>query len=128
PAAATNRSRAASTEPTRIWTWAVGGTGLGLLVGGLFAGMAAKTAGDAYNARLSDPQNNPVTLKSQYDAAQSMGSKATLLTVTGTVLLAGGVALYFFEPQLFGGGSGSGVSVSAAPVEGGGAVAVASRF
>jgi hypothetical protein len=118
-------SRAQAAEPKRIWTWAVGGAGLGMLTGGLIAGLAAKTAGDAYNDRLKDPTNNPITLKSQYDAAQGMGSKATLLTITGLVLVAGGVALWFYEPGFY---SSGGVSVAAAPVEGGAAVAVASRF
>ena len=65
-----------------------------------------------------------------------MGSKATVLTIAGAVLLAGGVALYFLEPGLNGSekpgvvasGYQPGVSVAAAPVEGGGAVALAGRF
>jgi len=122
PLGATSRAPEA---PTRIWTWAVGGAGIGLLTGGLLAGLAAKTAGDAYNARLKDQGNNPATLQSQYDAAQGMGTKATILTITGTVLLAGGVALYFFEPGFY---TGSGVSVAAAPVENGGAIAMAGHF
>lgn len=140
PSSSTRRAPSSQAEtgraPARIWTWAVGGTGLGLLTGGLLAGLAAKTANDAYNARLKDPQNNPVTLQSQYDAARGMGSKATILTIAGAVLVAGGVALYFLEPGLNGtekhGGvalaSEPGISVAAAPVEGGGAVAVAGRF
>jgi hypothetical protein len=103
----------------------VGGVGAGLLVGGLMAGLAAKSAGDAYNDRLKDPQNNPVTLQSQYDAAQGMGSKATILTISGLVLLSGGVALWFLEPGMYG---SSGVSMAAAPVEGGAAVAMAGHF
>jgi hypothetical protein len=124
PAAATTRVQQQSAGPTRVWTWAVGGTGLGLLVGGLMAGLAAKTAGNAYNDRLKDPQNNPVTLQSQYDAANGMGSKATILTIAGAALLAGGTFLYFYEPGM----NGTAVAVGATPVEGGGAVAVASRF
>jgi hypothetical protein len=136
PIGATSRAQP-SAGPTRIWTWAVGGTGLGLLAGGLIAGTAAKSAGNAYNDRLKDPQNNPVTLQSQYDAAQAMGTKATILTISGLVLVAGGAALYFLEPG-FSGSSGvlaseppraePGISVAAAPVDGGGAVAVAGRF
>ena len=139
PPAATVARRApagaAGRAPSRVYTWAVGGAGLGLLTGGLIAGLAAKTSTNAYNDRLKDPQNNPVTLQSQYDAAQGIGSKATILTITGAVLLAGGVALYFLEPGLNGsekgvvaGASAPGFSVAAAPVEGGGAVAMAGRF
>lgn len=132
PSGAAGRTQA----PSRVYTWAVGGAGLGLLTGGLIAGLAAKTAGNAYNDRLKDPQNNPATLQSQYDAAQGIGSKATILTITGAVLLAGGVALYFLEPGLNGSEKGGavagvgaqGLTVAAAPVEGGGAVAMAGRF
>ena len=124
PTGSTARAQAAG-EPKRIWTWVAGGAGVGMLAGGLLAGLAAKSAGDAYNERLKDPQNNPVTLKSQYDAAQGMGSKATILTITGLVLLAGGVALWFYEPGFYG---SSGISLAAAPVEGGGAVAMAGHF
>jgi hypothetical protein len=137
PARAPATSRAQPTAaPGRIWTWAVGGTGLGLLAGGVIAGTAATSAGNAYNDRLKDPQNNPVTLQAQYDAAHGMRTKATILTVSGLVLLAGGAALYFLEPG-FSGGSGvlaseppadPGISVAAAAVEGGGTVAVAGRF
>src|SRR5260221_8267873 len=120
PTGSTARAQA-SGEPKRIWTWVAGGVGIGMLTGGLLAGLAAKSAGDAYNDRLKDPQNNPVTLKSQYDAAQGMGSKATILTITGLVLVAGGVALWFYEPGFY---QSSGISVGARPVEGGGAVAM----
>ncbi len=134
PSTSTRRTPATSETgraPTRLWTWAVGGAGVGLLTGGLVAGLAAKTASSAYDDRVKDPQNNPVTLQSQYDAAKGLGTKATILTIAGVALLAGGVALYFLEPGLNGSeprGGGSGVSVAAAPVEGGGAVAVAGRF
>ena len=141
PSTSTRRTPATSETgraPTRLWTWAVGGAGVGLLTGGLVAGLAAKTANSAYDDRVKDPQNNPVTLQSQYDAAKGLSTKATILTIAGVALLAGGVALYFLEPGLNGseprggGSGGSGVSVAvavaAAPVEGGGAVAVAGRF
>ncbi len=132
----TPASRAdAGRAPARIWTWAVGGAGVGLLTGGLVAGLAAKTASNAYDARVKDAQNNPVTLQSQYDAAKGISTKATILTIAGVVLIAGGVALYFLEPglnasELYAGASdgASDLSVAAAPVEGGGAVAVAGRF
>ena len=124
PSGATARAQA-SAEPKRMWTWIAGGVGVGMLAGGLMAGLAAKTAGDAYNDRLKDPQNNPVTLKSQYDAAQGMGSKATILTITGLVFVAGATALYFYEPGFY---SSSGVSMAAGPVDGGAAVAMAGRF
>jgi hypothetical protein len=135
PTGATSRAQP-STGPTRIWTWAVGGAGLGLLAGGLIAGTAAKSAGNAYNDRLKDPQNNPVTLQSQYDAAQGMGTKATILTISGLLLLGGGAALYFLEPGFSGSSSvlageprtEPAISVAAAPVESGGAVVVAGRF
>src|SRR5438445_4620641 len=118
----------------RLWTWVVGGTGLGLLAGGLVAGLAVKSADDAYKARLADPSNNPATLQQQYDANHSLGTKATILTVAGLTLLAGGVALYFVEAPTGGGGvlageeQRGGVGVAVAPANGGAAVAVAGRF
>lgn len=134
---------AAAPAKGRTWTWAVGGVGLGLLTGGLVAGLAVKTADDAYSARLKDPTNSAASLKAQYDANKSLGTKATILTISGGVLLAGAVALFFIEgsgddapppkSKGFGGGmqgagSTSNVSVAAAPLEGGGAVAIAGRF
>lgn len=129
----------ASEGQSRTATWIVGGTGVGLLVGGLMAGLAVKTADTAYKNRLSDPQNNPTTLQAQYDANKSLGTKATILTIAGGVLLAGGVALYFLEPSL-GGPKGTvasldktdktedGVKVAAIPLDNGAAFAVAGRF
>ena len=72
----------------RVWSWLVGGTGLGLLTGGI------------------------VTLPD---------TKGTVLMIAGASLIAGGVALYFLEAP-------ADVRVGAAPIEGGGAVAVAGRF
>jgi len=118
----------------RLWTWVAGGTGLGLLAGGLVAGLAVKSADDAYKARLADPSNNPTTLKQQYDANHSLGTKATILTIAGATLLAGGVALYFIEAPKGGGGAVAGdeprddVRVAVAPAGGGAAVSVAGRF
>src|SRR5205823_2384176 len=109
----------------RLWTWVVGGTGLGLLAGGLVAGLAVKTADDAYKARLADPSNNPATLQQQYDANHSLGTKATILTIAGATLLAGGVALYFIEAPKGGGGGlagdeqRGGVGIAVAPAGGG---------
>jgi|GEM_PF-1429104 len=139
PPLATTASRSNSGGSSRTLTWIVGGTGVGLLVGGLLAGVAVKSADSAYQSRLSDPQNSPASLQEQYDANKSLGTKATILTTAGVVLLAGGVALYFLEPG-FGGGSSSnssaalddkkvdGVQVAAVPLDRGGAVAVAGRF
>jgi hypothetical protein len=72
----------------RVWSWLVGGTGLGLLTGGIVA---------------------------------LPGTKGTALMIAGATLIAGGVGLYFLEAP-------KDVRVGGAPVEGGGAVALAGRF
>ncbi len=139
PPLATTASRASGQG--RTFTWIVGGTGVGLLVGGLLAGAAVKTADSAYQSRLTDPQNSPTSLQAQYDANKSLGTKATILTVAGGVLIAGGVLLYFLEPGMGGFGSSTtaaldekdekkdqGVKVAAVPLDHGGALAVAGRF
>jgi hypothetical protein len=124
----------------RTWTWIAGGAGLGLLTGGLLAGVAFKKADDAYQKRLSDPQNGAASLQQQYDANKSLGTSATILSIAGLVLLGTGVGLWFYEAPHESGkpdrGSGiyskgeseRGVTVAAAPVDGGGAIAVAGKF
>ncbi len=129
----------------RTWTWIVGGVGLGSLAGGLLAGAAVKTADNAYNARLHDTPNNPVTLQSQYDANQSLGTKATILTIAGAGLLATSVALFFLEgPSSDASGNnnsarptpkgkskdegGSGLQGSLVPLSGGAALALQGTF
>src|SRR5439155_5309935 len=84
PPAATSTARAPSGG--RTWTWVAGGTGLGMLAGGLLAGMAVKKADDAYQARLKDPTNGSASLQQQYDANKSLGTTATILTIGGGVL------------------------------------------
>lgn len=95
----------ASRSNGRTWTWIVGGVGLGLLAGGLVAGLAVKTEDDAYKQALAGTPNgngttqinDPASLAAQHDANQKLGTKATILTISGGVLLAGGVALFFIE-------------------------------
>jgi hypothetical protein len=112
----------------------VGGTGLGMLTGGLLAGMAVSKADDAYAARLKDPANSAPSLQQQYDANKSLGTTATILTIGGGVLVLGAVGLWFLEgPERPAGvmgqrDDGHGMIIAAAPVEGGGAVAVAGKF
>ena len=125
----------ASARGGRTWTWIVGGTGLGMLAGGALTGLAFKKADDAYNARLTDPTNNPSTLKQQYDANKSLGTTSTIMLVSGGVLLAGGVALYFLEaPRSSSGradradGKDQRLQFAAAPTQGGAAAVVAGRF
>lgn len=118
----------------RTWTWIAGGAGLGLLTGGLLAGVAVRTADDAYKARLNDQGNNPASLQSQYDANRSLGTKATILTIAGGVLLATSVALYFFEVPSASDGKrsrddeGGGLRGAVVPLDGGGALALHGSF
>lgn len=133
----------------RTWTWVTGGVGLGLLTGGLLAGLAVKSADDAIALAVKGNPSpgggstvgNLAALREQADANKSLGTKATILTIAGGALLATGVALYFVEGGSSGskGDDGSGfigakdsapapVMFGAAPVEGGAAVAVAGRF
>ena len=89
----------------RIWTWVVGGTGLGLLAGGLVAGLAVKTADDAYKKALAGSTgptgqttvSNTDALQAQLDANKSLGTKATILAISGGVLLGAAVGLFFLE-------------------------------
>jgi hypothetical protein len=102
--------------------------------------MAVKTADDAYKARLKDPLNSAASLQAQYDANKSLGTKATILTISGGVLLAASVALFFIEspgkaaaPSKRGEDFGEnerdhGITVAVAPLQGGGAVALAGSF
>ena len=91
----------------RTWTWAVGGVGLGVLAGGLIAGNAMKSADNVYkNTLIADPGANYNSLKAQYDANKSLGTKATLLTAAGGALIAVSVVLFFVEPGLSGGSGG----------------------
>ena len=139
PPAATSTARAPSGG--RTWTWVAGGTGLGMLAGGLLAGMAVKKADDAYQARLKDPSNGSASLQQQYDANKSLGTTATILTIGGGVLLAGAVGLWFLEapdsaPSKPDRGSGiqgknddgHGLVIAAAPLQGGGAAVLAGKF
>jgi hypothetical protein len=134
----------------RVWTWVTGGLGLGLLTGGLLAGLEVKTADDAFQKALAGSKSpsgqttvtNTAALAAQSDANQSLGTKATFLTVAGAVLVASSVAIYFIEAPSGGskagsGGayygeapaaSGSGLTVAAAPIEGGAAALIAGRF
>ena len=120
----------------RTWTWIVGGTGLGLLAGGVMTGLAFKSADDAYKARAAEPQNNPASLQQQYDANASLGTKATIMLVGGTLLVAGGAVLYFLEPGMTGNKHADATDpekdkrlrFAATPLQGGGAAVVAGRF
>ncbi len=142
----------------RVWTWVSGGVGVGLLTGGLLAGLAVKAQDDAYKQALagstgptgSTTSANTAALNAQNDANKSLGTKATILTIAGGVLLAGAVGLYFLEspgepePVRKPGVSGDGawgqsqepqksggigrVVIAAVPVEGGGAAVIAGRF
>ena len=100
PLPAVPRSSGGARGGGRLWTWLVGGTGLGLLTGGLVA--------------------NP------------LGARATALDVAGGTLIAAGIALYFIEgPKDSPGSSGSRraeLRLGAAPLPGGGALALAGRF
>lgn len=139
PRAATETTTASvGSSGGRTITWIVGGTGVGLLAGGLLTGLAVKKADDAFTARLADKTNDPVSLQKQYDANKSLGTTATIMTVGGLVLVAGGTALYFLEPGLFGGGSRRAdneatkddgkMKFAAAPINGGAAAVVAGKF
>jgi hypothetical protein len=119
----------------RTWTWVVGGVGAGVLLGGVLAGAVFKTEDDAYKQRVAENPAQPPSLAAQYSANKSLGRDATIMMVAGGVLLAGGVALYFLEPGWTGNkvadnskADGRGIAVAAAPVDGGGTVAVAGRF
>ena len=81
----------------RVWTWVVGGAGVGLLAGGLIAGNEFKSEDDTYQKNLTAPGSDYAALKAQYDANKSLGQKATILMIGGGVLLAGAVALFFVE-------------------------------
>ena len=137
PPAATAQAQSSG----RTWTWITGGVGLGLLTGGLLTGLAVKTADDAYTKRLTDPTSSYPSLQAQYDANKSLGTKATILTIGGGVLLAASVALFFIEAPAapapekrrrddFGKGDEKdhGISVAVAPLQGGGAVAMQGSF
>jgi len=128
PKPANNGATASSSSGGgRTWTWIVGGVGLGLLAGGLVAGLAVKTEDDAYKQALAGSSssggtsqvNNPSALQAQHDANVALGTKATILTISGAVLLAGGVTLFFVEPLIGGDESASntnsGSSKSPAP-------------
>ena len=127
--------RTADNSGGRTWTWVVGGIGVGALAGGAVAGLAFKSADDAYKQRLADDPTVFPSLKGQYDANKTLGRDATILVVAGGVLLATSVVLYFFEPKWNGSEarhaaeeSKLDVGFAAAPVAGGGAAVVAGRF
>jgi hypothetical protein len=102
----------------------------------VLSGLAFKKADDAYSTHLKDTTTSPASLQAQYDANKSLGTTSTLLTVSGLVLVGGGVALYFFEPQLFGArhaendakGEEKRVQFAASPVQGGAAAVIAGSF
>jgi hypothetical protein len=129
------RTADSSAGGTRTWTWVVGGVGVGALAGGLVAGLAFKSADDAYKNRLADDPTQFPSLKSQYDANKTLGRDATILVIAGGVLVATSVVFYFFEPK-WNGSDGRRASedkkldigFAAAPVQGGGAAVVAGRF
>jgi hypothetical protein len=130
-------ARTADSSPGggRVWTWVAGGVGVGALAGGLVAGLAFKSADDAYKQRLADDPTAFPSLKAQYDANKSLGRDATILAVAGGVLVATGVVLYFFEPKWNGTEARHAkedvkldVGFAAAPVAGGGAAVLAGRF
>lgn len=112
----------------RVWTFIVGGTGVGLLAGGLVAGLAFKSADDAYQQRLRDSSSASASLKAQYDANKSLGTKAVLLLVSGGVLLAGSAALWFLEAPKGERDEGGGIAGGVAPADGGATVALSGRF
>jgi hypothetical protein len=140
----------------RVWTWVTGGVGVGLLTGGVLAGLAVKAQDDAYKKALagstgptgSTTTANTEALNAQNDANKALGMKATILTIAGGVLLAGSVGLWFLEtpsepePVKKPGVGGdavwgqnqpaepqkSGIVIGAMPVEGGGAAVIAGRF
>jgi hypothetical protein len=90
----------------RVWTWVVGGIGLGTLAGGLIAGNEFKTQDDAYQQNLAAPGSNYAALNAEYTANKSLGQKATILMIAGGALLATSVVLYFVEGGGDQGGSG----------------------
>ena len=141
PRAATETTTASmgSGGASRTWTWVAGGVGAGLLVGGLLTGLAVKKADDAYSAQLADKTSDPRALQQQYDANKSLGTTATLMTVGGLVLIAGGTALYFLEPGWNGSAKRadnadptkkdqSKMAFAATPLNGGAAAVVAGTF
>ena len=85
----------------RVWTWLVGGTGLGLLTGGIVA----------------HPLGSP---------------RATALDIAGGTLIAASIALYFIEAPKDSRGPGGArradLEMGAAPLPGGGALALVGRF
>ena len=93
-------------RPGRVWTWVVGGVGLGVLGGGLIAANEFKTQDDTYQRNLSAPGSSYASLNSQYTANKSLGQKATILMIAGGALVAGAVVLFFVEGGSFSGGSG----------------------
>jgi hypothetical protein len=137
PRTATTTGVSAEAPQQRTWTWVAGGTGAGLLVGGLLTGLGVKKADDAYAARLAqDRQTNTPTLQQQYDANKTLGTTATIMTIGGVVLLGAGTVLYFYEPQWLGGGRRADndakeegkLRFAAAPTDGGAAAVVAGKF
>jgi hypothetical protein len=85
----------------RVWTWLVGGLGVGLLTGGIVA----------------NPLGSP---------------RATALDIAGGTLIAASIALYFIEAPRESGGPGGArrarLRVGAAPLPGGGALALLGGF
>ncbi len=103
PAPATATAKVATPAPAsgggRVWTWIAGGAGVGLLTGGLLTGVAVHSGDDAYALALANTHSsaNTTALAAQLDSNKSLGTKATLLTVSGAVLLAAAVGLFFLE-------------------------------
>src|SRR4051812_27875527 len=73
PAPAPAQTAGGSIGGGRFWTWIVGGAGVGLLAGGVVAGLTFKSADDAYKQRLADDPTQFPSLKAQYDANKSLG-------------------------------------------------------
>jgi hypothetical protein len=96
---------------------------------------------------------NTAALQAQLDANKSLGTKATIFTIAGGVFIAGAVGLFFLEAPADNGYSNGpgkpgkakdqgdaiygqapadavdhGITIGAAPVEGGAAAVIAGRF
>jgi hypothetical protein len=133
PTPAPARTADSSAGGGRFWTWVVGGAGVGILAGGVVAAVTFKTADDAYQQRLADDPSVFPSLKAQYDANKSLGRDATILMIAGGALVATGAVLYFFEvprtnDRRVAEAPKHDFAFGAAPIDGGGAAALAGRF
>jgi hypothetical protein len=97
----------ASSGGGRTFTWLTAGLGLGALAGGAVAGLAMKSADDAYTQNLvTQPGADYKALQAQYDANKQLGQKATILMVAGGALVATSIVLFFIEGGSSGGSGG----------------------